>query len=402
MKSDPLLLNIDSPLVSVIVPAYNAEQFIERTLSSVLNQTYKNLEVLVVDDGSKDRTVEIVEDIATKDSRVTLLQQPNSGVAKARNSAIESAKGEYIAPIDADDIWYPQKIEKQIEAFLNSEPSVGLVYAWSVMIDESDRIINRSNAINSFHFSNIASVEGEVYLPLIYRNFIGNSSVPLIRKSCLNKVGNYNELLKEQDAQGCEDWDLQLRIAEFYQYKVVPNFLVGYRRYSNSMSGNHLRMAKSYNLIMADVKEKYPKIPKFVYRCSKSHFYSCLLAKSYKKEQHLTTIYLLGEAVKADYKILIKPGIYKFTILTSIKYILPKKINSKINKIRSSIQNKKVLDKIDSSHLEKLENVVKYSSDNFSPYKHLVKKRWYNILKLNQLKIWRSRSPSSSFNINNR
>jgi len=276
---------------------------------------------------------------------------------------------------------------------LNSEPSVGLVYTWSVFIDEGDRIINRSNAIDSFHFSNIASVEGEVYLPLIHRNFIGNSSVPLIRKSCLNKVGSYNELLKEQDAQGCEDWDLQLRIAEFYQYKVVPKFLVGYRRYFNSMSGNHLQMAKSYNLIMIDVKKKYPKIPEFVCSWSKSYFYSFLLAESYKKEQYLTTIYLLKEAVKADYKIFIKLGIYKLLFLSLVKYSLSKEINSKINKIRSGIENNKVLDKTDSSHLENLEDLVKYSSDNFSPYKYLLNKRWYKILKLNKLQIWRSPSP---------
>ena len=374
------------PLVSVIIPAYNAEQFIARTLSSVLNQTYRNLEVLVVDDGSKDRTAEIVEQIAKQDSRISLLRQQNSGVAKARNLAIENAKGEYIAPIDADDIWYPQKIEKQIEVFLNSEPSVGLVYAWSVLIDEEDRILNGFKNINSFHFSNVASVEGEVYLPMIYRNFIGNSSVPLIRKSCLDKVGGYNELLKEQDAQGCEDWDLQLRIAEFYQYKVVPSFLVGYRRYSNSMSGNHLRMAKSYDAIMADVKKKYPQIPEFVYRWSKSYFYISLFVGSYQNEQYLVTIYLLKETFKADYKIIIKPGVYQIFILTLIKYILPKEIASKIDSIRYSFKKKDVAEEIKTaSYLEKLETVVKYSSDNFSYYQCLSKKRWYKILKLNKL-----------------
>ena len=377
------------PLVSVIVPAYNAEQFIARTLLSVLNQTYKNLEVLVVDDGSKDRTAEIVEDIATKDSRVTLLRQQNSGVAKARNSAIVNAKGEYIAPIDADDIWYPQKIEKQIEVFLNSEPSVGLVYAWSVFIDESDRITNLPHKTNLFHFSNVASVEGKVYLPLIYLNFLGNGSVPLIRKSCLNKVGNYNELLKEQGALNCEDWDMQLRIAEFYQYKVVPNFLVGYRRLPNSKSGNHLKVAKSYNIMMASIREKYPQIPELVFRWSKSHFYSNLFAKSYKNEQHLATIYLLREAVKADYKILIKPGVYKILFLRLIKYILPKKTNNK----PYGSKNENILpNKIDLSYIEKLETVINNSPDkNFeSPYKYLIKKRWYKILKLNQQEhIWR-------------
>ena len=92
------------PLVSVIVPAYNAETYIAQTLNSVLSQTYKNIEVIVVDDGSHDGTTQIVEAIMRRDDRVTLLHQSNSGVAAARNLAIEKSRGEYIAPIDADDI----------------------------------------------------------------------------------------------------------------------------------------------------------------------------------------------------------------------------------------------------------------------------------------------------------
>lgn len=106
------------PLVSVIIPAYNAEFFIEKTLNSVLSQTYKNIEVLVVDDGSQDRTAEIITSIAKIDSRVFLLQQSNAGVAAARNLAINKCRGEYIAPIDADDIWYPQNLEKQVQCML--------------------------------------------------------------------------------------------------------------------------------------------------------------------------------------------------------------------------------------------------------------------------------------------
>ncbi|MGD1871437.1 MAG: glycosyltransferase family 2 protein [Mastigocoleus sp.] len=119
------------PIVSVIVPAYNAEAFISRTLESILSQTYKNIEVIIVDDGSQDNTVNIVKNFIKRDQRIRLLQQENSGVASARNLAIAHACGEYIAPIDADDIWYPENIEKQIESISNSDSSVGLVYAWS-------------------------------------------------------------------------------------------------------------------------------------------------------------------------------------------------------------------------------------------------------------------------------
>ena len=119
------------PLVSVIIPAYNTAAFISKTLDSVLSQTYRNLEVLVVDDGSQDETPEIVKLIAQSDRRVTLLRQANAGVAAARNLAIQKSSGEYIAPIDADDIWFPQNLEKQVQYMLEASPLVGLVYAWS-------------------------------------------------------------------------------------------------------------------------------------------------------------------------------------------------------------------------------------------------------------------------------
>jgi glycosyltransferase involved in cell wall biosynthesis len=102
------------PLVSVIIPAYNASVTIERTLRSVLAQTHGHLEIIVVDDGSIDDTAAIVERISREDPRIILLQQPNQGVATARNVSIDHARGEFIAPLDADDIWHPSKIEKQI------------------------------------------------------------------------------------------------------------------------------------------------------------------------------------------------------------------------------------------------------------------------------------------------
>lgn len=127
-------MNSHLPLVSVIVPAYNAEAFIGQTLDSVLSQTYKNIEVLVMNDGSQDRTAEIVEVIAQEDSRIILLQQLNAGVAAARNLAIQNSCAEYIAPIDADDIWFPEKLEKQMQLMLKADPCVGVIYAWSAYI----------------------------------------------------------------------------------------------------------------------------------------------------------------------------------------------------------------------------------------------------------------------------
>src|SRR5947209_4924853 len=124
-------------LVSVIVPAYNAENFIGETLNSVLAQTYENIEVIVVDDGSRDLTAAIVKNAARRDRRVKLLRQQNLGVAMARNLAIARSSGEYIAPLDADDIWYPSKIEKQVRSLETGGRKAGASYCWCVSINEN-------------------------------------------------------------------------------------------------------------------------------------------------------------------------------------------------------------------------------------------------------------------------
>lgn len=256
-----------NPLVSVIIPAYNAQAFLRPTLDSVLAQTYQNLEILVVDDGSCDRTVEIVQAYAAKDDRIRLIQQTNAGVAAARNRGIQTAKGEFIAPLDADDIWYPEKIEKQVACFLAAKPSVGLVYTWSVNIDGDGRIRSPLSW---------EVLQGKVLTALTYCNFIANASVPLIRRSCFERVGLYNPQLKAQNAQGCEDFDLYLRIAEHYEFRVVPQFLMGYRRAAGSMSSGCEAMAKSYHLVQAKIRQKYPQIPAMIYRWSDSDFYAYL------------------------------------------------------------------------------------------------------------------------------
>jgi len=308
--------NLNQPLVSVIIPAYNAENFIPKTLESVLSQTYQNIEVLVVDDGSTDTTAEIVKSFVQKDSRVSLLQQSNAGVAAARNLAIEKSKGEYIAPIDADDIWYPQNLEKQVKCLTSSAPSIGVVYSWSVDINEKNLLTG------GFYNS---TIEGEVYTALVvYKYFIGNSSASLIRRVCFAKVGGYNCKLKLENAQGCEDWELHLRIAEHYQFKVVPEYLVGYRQITSSMSSNYAAMAKSYSLIMADVRQQHPEIPSSIYRWSSSNFYIYLAVKSNRSGNHRSTLSWLYRALKEDLLMaILRHNLYLLSIESILKIIVP-------------------------------------------------------------------------------
>src|SRR5258705_9340291 len=122
----------NGPLVSVILPVRDGESFIGDTLESALGQTYRNLEVVVVDDGSRDRTRAVVEAWAERDSRVRIFVQANAGVAAARNKAIAAARGEFIAPLDADDLWDPTKIERQVQRMNGTGETTGFVYCWQV------------------------------------------------------------------------------------------------------------------------------------------------------------------------------------------------------------------------------------------------------------------------------
>ncbi|MEZ2275913.1 MAG: glycosyltransferase family 2 protein [Microcoleus sp.] len=308
--------DLDLPLISVIIPAYNAENFIAKTLLSVSSQTYQNLEILVVNDGSTDTTADIIKSFAQKDKRVILLEQSNAGVAVARNLAIEKSRGEYIAPIDADDIWYPQNLEKQLDCLRKSEQSVGVVYSWSLDINEQDLLTG--GFYNSL-------VEGEVYTALVYKYFMGNASSCLIRRICFEKVGGYNSQLKAENAQGCEDLELFLRIAEHYQFKVVPEFLVGYRQIPSSMSCNYAAMAKSHSLIMADVRERHPEIPAKIYGWSNSSFYMYNLAvKSNRNGNHLSTLFWLYRAFKEDLSMTLLRHNFYILSMESIGKILVK------------------------------------------------------------------------------
>lgn len=303
-------------LVSVIIPAYNAEAFIDQTLNSVLKQTYQDFEIIVVDDGSRDRTAEIVESYARCDRRIRLLRQENSGVAAARNLAIQASNGEYISPIDADDVWYPEKLEKQVRCLEASDETVGLVYSWSVYLNEAGEMIGRYIADQDF-----TAAEGNVFNGLLYFNFLDNASTALFRRSCIDRVGGYNCNLRAQNAQGCEDWDIYIRIAEQYSVRVVPEYLIGYRQYVGSMATNAPVMAKSYEVMMSEVQQRNPNIPDRIRRWSRSTFYNYLIGKSYVSGDYQNMFVWIVRCLSVDRVVLLRPGLYKVILFAMLSFI---------------------------------------------------------------------------------
>lgn len=322
----------DLPLVSVIIPAYNAERFIEQTLASVCNQTYPNLEIIIVDDGSRDRTVEILRRWERNDSRVRLITQANAGVAVARNLAISYSQGEYIAPLDADDIWHPRKIQYQVQYLENAHPSVGLVYTWSVFIDEYDFVIGEFNT--DCQSLQIYSIEGNVLPLLIYQNFIGNASVPLFRRQTLEQVGAYKY-------NHCEDWELTLRIAAKYKIGVVPAFLVGYRQQQNTASSNISAMAQAYQEILSHWQASYQQINPQIFHWASSLFYTYLASKAYANRQHWPTIYLLFQAIYTDLSTIFKLEIFLWIFVCTLKiFAIPgKPLFTLLHPVKSKIKH---------------------------------------------------------------
>ncbi|MHB0960560.1 MAG: glycosyltransferase family 2 protein [Pirellulaceae bacterium] len=295
-------LSSERPLVSAVVPAYNAERYIGNTLRSLITQTYPHMEIVVVDDGSCDATVRLIEEMARFHSQIRIIQQRNSGVAAARNRGMQMSRGALIAPVDADDIWFPDAAEKLVHCLLTSDPSVGLAYGWWVTIDEEGLLDG------GFRCS---MIEGDVFGTLLCHNFLGNASSSMIRRTCLEEVGGFDDQFRRQTAQGCEDWDLYLRIARRFRFRVVPEFLVGYRRCEGSMSSDASSMARSHQYLLRKVNQGHPGLPRVLYRLSTSSFYLHLAHVCYRQSLPRESCRWLGRAlIKGPLFTLVRPGFY--------------------------------------------------------------------------------------------
>jgi glycosyltransferase involved in cell wall biosynthesis len=279
------------PVVSVVVPAYNAGAFIGQALDSALGQTLGRLDVVVIDDGSEDETSTIVERLARRDPRLRLVHQENAGVGAARNTGIRLARGAYIAPLDADDVWAPDKLQKQVARMEECGDGTGMVYCWSDLIDEAGRRLGASRPYR---------VEGCVARALILRNIVGNASVPLFRAKALADVGGYLTREQQRGAQGCEDWDLALRVAERHNIRVVAESLVAYREVRSSLSSRADAMRRSYAIMCNRLRTRNPDLRPSLLRWSAGRFHQYLASMTFKQGDYASTVRHTLRAVMAD------------------------------------------------------------------------------------------------------
>lgn len=220
--------------VDVIIPCYNTGNYLRSAVHSILAQTVLPERIIIVDDGSTDNTASICKQLITENKtgiEIIYHYQSNAGPNVARNIGIDLSKAEYIAFLDADDIWLPQKLERQLNVFHNSNQNdLGLVYCISAFIDEDAKVFPE----NPVRFA----MRGKIFDQLTEMNKVtGSASSVLIKRNCFDTIGGFDTLLKAY-----EDWDLWLRIAQKYAFDYVDEICVHIRLHNNNTQKNHSYM----------------------------------------------------------------------------------------------------------------------------------------------------------------
>jgi glycosyltransferase involved in cell wall biosynthesis len=232
-----------TPRVTVVTSAYNAEAIIEPTVRSVLRQTFRDFEYVIVNDGSRDRTAEILRRMMAADPRIRVLDQDNRGLAAARNRAVRESQSPYVALLDHDDLWHPEKLALQV-SLLDAHPDVAVASCYSAVIDVDGALVGWRLG---------GDANGDVYQEMLEWDMVSGGSVVLVRREALAAIGPSDESLPMRT-----DWDLWIRLARRYRFGTVPRILVGYRRSASSVSRRYERFAEAGTRVLQNVLRDDP------------------------------------------------------------------------------------------------------------------------------------------------
>ncbi|HUR22135.1 MAG TPA: glycosyltransferase family A protein [Vicinamibacterales bacterium] len=298
-----------APRVSVVVPAYNSAHFIEGTLQTALDQTFRDLEILVVDDGSDDRTADVVRGVMARDSRVRVLVQPHRGLSAARNHAIGAARGEFIALLDHDDLWHPRKLALQV-ALLDAHDEVAVVSCYSALIDERHRCLG-------WQFGGAAN--GDVYAEMLEWDMVSGGSVPLIRRAAIDQIGRFDETLALR-----EDWDAWIRLARRERFATVPLALVGYTRSASNSSRDYEGMAREGTVVLKKILRDDPAFSARYRFCQARDYFSIACFCAIDRRPALAWKYVVRSAMCAPAPLLRSPRRCAFVGVLALQSLMPR------------------------------------------------------------------------------
>lgn len=220
------------PLVSVLITTYNSEDFVKDTVESIINQTYKNIEIIIADDCSTDSTITILKNLQRKDNRIILYQNKrNLGITDNMNKGIRNCNGKYIAILDGDDWAYPYRIEEQVK-IMEENPAIVLCSGYMDICDEN---------LNIQTTRKYPITDKDIRKAIVRYDPISHTS-SMWRKDALLKTGLYSSKFPI-----CRDYDLIVRISEFGKYQNIPKSLIKYRVRKNSETGKRIRQTQYYS-----------------------------------------------------------------------------------------------------------------------------------------------------------
>jgi glycosyltransferase involved in cell wall biosynthesis len=332
--------------VTVIIPVYGVEKYITATVQSVLEQTYKNFELLIIDDASPDRSIEICQQFT--DARIKIIHQANRGLAGARNTGIRHAQGEYLAFLDGDDLWSPQKLEKHI-AHLKNSPAVGVSFSRSAFIDETGQ------SLDTYQMPKLKGISTS---DLLGRNPVGNGSAAVIRREVFKAIkfqdnlrGIVEDFYFDEHFRQSEDMECWIRISikTDWQIEGIPEALTLYRVNSGGLSANIAKQLDSWEKVIEKTRSYAPKIVTQWENLARAYQLQYLARNAIRLQAGSMAVKLVNRALAANWRILLKePRPMLLTLVAAyFLWLIPQSLYSKIEafalKITGTTQKRRIL-----------------------------------------------------------
>ena len=314
------------PLVSVVVPVFNVEKYLQRSIESVLEQSYRKFELIIVDDGSTDDSFSIYHKFADIDSRIKVVWQANQGLAAARNTGIRIASGEYVALLDSDDYWHVDKLKYHVK-LLQTFPQVGVSYSSSSLIDEEGQEIGLIQNPKCHHIR-----PKDVFL----RNPIGNGSAAVIRKVVFDEIAfekestdahvktqYFNESLRQSEDIEC--W-VKIATKTNWDFMGIKRPLTYYRINDGGLSANTKKQFQSWLSACNLMKEYAPNFVRQHYSLAEAFQYRYLARRAVRSKDRGKAINLMLKAFRSNPKIIfMEPVRTVITLAGSLSLLLPRK-----------------------------------------------------------------------------
>ncbi|QTL35739.1 MULTISPECIES: glycosyltransferase family 2 protein [Pseudoalteromonas] len=317
------------PVVSIVIPMYNVEKYIDKCICSVLNQTYHNFEVICVDDGCSDNTLNYLRDY--KDHRIHIIRQQNRGLSGARNTGIRNARGVYIALLDADDYWAVDKLEKHI-AHLNRNPHVDVSYCPSLFVDDDNKQLGIGQ------FPKLDNIDAKT---IFCRNPVGNGSAPVIRAAALEKVAFHDETRSwrqyfDENLRQSEDIEMWLRLALYSDavFAGIPEPLTFYRVNASGLSANLQKQYQSWESAVNKHRRSHAQFFKQCGSLARAYQLRYLSRRAVQSRNTAAALKLIHKALFTDIRILLEePGRTALTWCCALTSLLPKSLYDRAEKL---------------------------------------------------------------------